>query len=1482
MAFQWDGYNAYGQKHYGQSEVLISVGYQYKMCKDIIWQTQKVTLHAHIPLSSDVGGWNLDVHHRYNPRDAIVYKGDGEVIQLREKEHFVAVMNENFTKTLIGPTAIVTDEEGVMYVGDTNFIRKIDNFGRVTNLLKLNESTTNHKYYLAITAGKNRELLMSDPTQKRILKIPLFLPPHKTVQDNFEVYVGTGQTCTLRDDAYCGDGNLAKDVKLVYPKGLAVTVDNELVFVDGTRVRMVDTEGRVVSLAGDRKLASEWKPSGCGVDLKLSDANFNWPTDIAINPVNSDLTIIDQGSILHITREGRIREIFNINCGEETLKYSPSKIAYSPNGDLIVVDDKSMIHKLKNDGLFEEVAGSMSYCKRSSNGCLQSDFDEVHTVASKAKFLHISDITVGPDGSIYVVDMAKHHVRSILPFIPELNHREKYEIMSTDTEEMFIFDKNGIHVSTKGLFAGATGYDFMSSADNKLVIVHDKNMNQASVSRAAGEISGIELSNGMKYHMKMNKKGDLEQIRAPTGHVVIYRYSEAGGRIVRKIVDRKLQYVYQYDQYGHLQSRISPVKILEDGQDNLEDGEIRFISEENELIETLYGTESKINAVTVGYISQLQHLPLQSIKWEYFVHSPRRRSSFGVNVDGIGKRLLLNGELSFTSELHPRSMIQSIYDSSGIQLLKVEEYGVPKRTILFPRSPFYLVDQTYDDQRRPKKWNWGDMWEEMEYDKNGRISSVEYCDMNKVVFTYSYDDALYPNIRKDEDGNEYTVQLDNSGGLEMIITPLGQNHVFSLAAEMGAYTLSYTPPWADNSFRFKLDETGSVMQKKISGSDNLVSYESGPSETIVKTKQMKLVENQTNSYIHQLITNPSEHLTISANISFDPQTIDVTQNILKDKKTISVVQYKCVKFKLEYKVECEISVNKEKDVFSRIFTRKNNQVKNFRDFEIVHSVQSIALINRRRQVDMKYEMDSAKRISKTEVRIRNKMVYTSAVEYDCRGRRVKLSEKLLSTTRITEYSYTKSSRIETVKSPQISWMYTYDKNGNFINVDFGIGNTSFVYEDGERVSVGGFNEVKYANTGNLVQRSGYQFVYNDLEQLTGIRYKDTKRKEIHYDMQGRPVLIKDHESGDSITIVYAMESSPWLVTHYHVSKRKTLNKLTYDNHDNLIAIEDKEDILIVISDNMGTPQTVFNKKGEIIKQLTMSPFGTVLDDTNEDLIMCVGFHGGIDLQETGIILIKGRPYDSILGTWMVPSVENIVNFPEKIDASEIHSYRFNKNDPINMNTKNYLNTLSEWLEFFDYDMEKMSTPILNPMKMKALKIPKIKTSHRAALNQKSSHRQKLSVLNPKIQKSMTLEKERRSVNIGRSIHLKAPIFPNIILTKDADIITAYAIDGASMIEKMMANILNRTVALDNYGEDDNDIYFVKEEGFLEEDLTNLKKYVDISERNIDPYGKEICIQAANTKLCGLSGMESIEHQHVDGLDIMKSRQVVGTEDMEIS
>lgn len=51
---------------YGEATALVSVGYEYVTCSSILWETQTATLHGFHMDVSNVGGWNLDIHHMYN------------------------------------------------------------------------------------------------------------------------------------------------------------------------------------------------------------------------------------------------------------------------------------------------------------------------------------------------------------------------------------------------------------------------------------------------------------------------------------------------------------------------------------------------------------------------------------------------------------------------------------------------------------------------------------------------------------------------------------------------------------------------------------------------------------------------------------------------------------------------------------------------------------------------------------------------------------------------------------------------------------------------------------------------------------------------------------------------------------------------------------------------------------------------------------------------------------------------------------------------------------------------------------------------------------------------------------------------------------------------------------------------------------------------------------------------------------------------
>lgn len=66
FTYAWNRLNVYRQRVYGVTTAMVKVGYEYTDCKDIIWDVQTTKLSGHDMSISEVGGWNLDIHHRYN------------------------------------------------------------------------------------------------------------------------------------------------------------------------------------------------------------------------------------------------------------------------------------------------------------------------------------------------------------------------------------------------------------------------------------------------------------------------------------------------------------------------------------------------------------------------------------------------------------------------------------------------------------------------------------------------------------------------------------------------------------------------------------------------------------------------------------------------------------------------------------------------------------------------------------------------------------------------------------------------------------------------------------------------------------------------------------------------------------------------------------------------------------------------------------------------------------------------------------------------------------------------------------------------------------------------------------------------------------------------------------------------------------------------------------------------------------------------
>ena len=62
--------------------------------------------------------------------------------------------------------------------------------------------------------------------------------PSNPITNWITIVGGQGQ-CLPGDELRCGDGQLAQRAQLIQPKGVAVSAEGHIVFVDGTTIRKV-------------------------------------------------------------------------------------------------------------------------------------------------------------------------------------------------------------------------------------------------------------------------------------------------------------------------------------------------------------------------------------------------------------------------------------------------------------------------------------------------------------------------------------------------------------------------------------------------------------------------------------------------------------------------------------------------------------------------------------------------------------------------------------------------------------------------------------------------------------------------------------------------------------------------------------------------------------------------------------------------------------------------------------------------------------------------------------------------------------------------------------------------------------------------------------------------------------------------------------------------------------------------------------------
>ncbi|EDV95471.1 GH17559 [Drosophila grimshawi] len=384
--FAWNKRNVYRQKVYGVTIARISVGYQHTTCQSPVWITQTAKLQGYDVDISDIGGWGLDIHHHYNFHEGILQKGDGSTLHMKEYPRTVkVVMGTGLQRPLncpdncngvakdaklLTPIALATGPDGSLYVGDFNLVRRITPDGKVFTILQLSATQVSYQYYLAVSPADGH-LYISDPERHQILRL-LRLEKVKDPSINSEPVVGSGQRCIPGDEGNCGDSGPALQARLSHPKGLAIAADRTMYIADGTNIRAVDPKGVIHTLIGHHGHHNHWSPAPCSGTLMANQAQLQWPTGLALSPLDGSLHFIDDRLVLRLTSDMKIRVVAGtpLHCSNNGQASRVNKtatdnvlgtvlaMAFSPFGDLYIADsDSRRINSIR----VVDTAGNMRY-----------------------------------------------------------------------------------------------------------------------------------------------------------------------------------------------------------------------------------------------------------------------------------------------------------------------------------------------------------------------------------------------------------------------------------------------------------------------------------------------------------------------------------------------------------------------------------------------------------------------------------------------------------------------------------------------------------------------------------------------------------------------------------------------------------------------------------------------------------------------------------------------------------------------------------------------------------------------------------------------------------------------------------------------------------------------------------------------------------------------------------------------------------------
>ncbi|MBK8013050.1 MAG: RHS domain-containing protein [Deltaproteobacteria bacterium] len=477
--------------------------------------------------SSELGLWQIGIHHFYDVRSKTLYLGQGGSRRAKAWGRVLETVLEAAPRNF---GAIAFSADGSMFYsineGFQTAIRRRDPGGVTHYITGLGQNSANGVpateapipgTITDFSLGPDGSLYFANFWEDRVRRIS----PDGIIAD----FAGNGL-----DTGPLGDEGPALDARLSYPLSVVAGADGSVYVAEytGYRVRRITPDGTITTVAG---IGS----AGLTRDhIPALRANIQ-PRSLAIGPdgmlyIGSDSVPSDGGSIHRLSPDGMLTTVAGTGtfpstsvcatplsgpCADGTpaLEMPLRRIeamAFSPAGELYFFQDYA-IRKITAEGTVQTVVGNG---QRSHDKNKSPDGSPATAIPVYLE----QTLAFSPDGALHVSDVIRDSIRRLLvPPVPRLASG-LLAVPDEAGDELYVFTADGRHQSTLDAETGSVIYAFRYDDREHLEEIEETGGRITRIERRDdGTPVAIVSPHGVRTDTTLDLDHQLSTVRLPSG-----------------------------------------------------------------------------------------------------------------------------------------------------------------------------------------------------------------------------------------------------------------------------------------------------------------------------------------------------------------------------------------------------------------------------------------------------------------------------------------------------------------------------------------------------------------------------------------------------------------------------------------------------------------------------------------------------------------------------------------------------------------------------------------------------------------------------------------------------------------------------------------------------------------------------------------------------------------------------------------------------